>query len=113
MTLEHKISDEFRARLEKLSETDKTLAIVRGVVNTEGLSELPREERRREARKRYQEAIEPIQRYCEEQGINDLRKLEALGIVICGSLTRAQVYDLAEQPYVQGILENQKVALIR
>ncbi len=113
MTLENKISDEFRSRLEKLSETDKILAIVRGVVNTDGLSELPHEERRREARKRHQEAIEPIQKYCKEQGIDDLTKLESLGIVICRSLTRSQIYDLAEQPYVRGILENQEVTLIR
>ncbi|MDP3763328.1 MAG: hypothetical protein Q8Q92_01590 [bacterium] len=113
MALEHKISGEFRSRLEKLSDAGKIGVIIWGVVNREGLlPEMSREEKIRKSREQGQEAITPILRYCEEQGISHLGKSETFGMVY-GSLTRAQIYALAEQPYVQGILENQEVTLIR
>ena len=111
MALEHQISSEFRSRLEKLSETDKMQVIIWGVVNREGLlPDMSREEKIRKSREQGQEAITPILRYCEEQGISHLGKSEMFGMVY-GSLTRAQVYDLAEQPYVRLICEDQKLEI--
>jgi len=110
MALEHKISGEFQSRLEKLSEIGKMRVCIQGVANTEGLSEMPREEKRAEARERFRKAILPIWRYCEEQGIEPLGKNEMFGMVY-GSLTRSQVYALAEQPYVHLISEDQKLEI--
>ncbi|HLC98266.1 MAG TPA: hypothetical protein VJC21_05825 [Candidatus Nanoarchaeia archaeon] len=111
MTLEHKISGEFQSQLEKLSETGKIRVIIWGVMPTsEGFSEIPSEGGWTEARTRNQEAIRPILKYGEERGIEYLGKSEVFGMVY-GSLTRSQVYALAEQPYVRLIGEDQKLEI--
>lgn len=100
-----RISDEFKSRLAELSE-DETIRVIVGGVILPFAENLSQEEKGRLAVGYYNTAIETLVEYFKEHGIHvSYESIHAAGV--CGALTRSQIYDLAKQPYVRVIEEEQ------
>ena len=100
------ISEDFQRELERLGQQDKVAVIIQGTIDD--TISVQRGCDRQEVIEHMKQSAQPIVDYLEQQGI-PYKGPGELGTVPV-ELTVQQIYDLAKQPYVRGIL-NGKVPI--